>query len=423
MKILDIAFKDLTLSFRSLFAIGMTIIAPLLLIGLISLAFGGAFSGNPDLPAVSVGVYNADGLTDTTILDNALGENIRSMFFDESVQSWITASDFSDEMTLRAALDRREIGVAVIIPSDFTDRFLAGERDTQVLILSDPTLTIAPQVVQNMVMAMLDGVAGGGIAIETVLERQQLQGIQPDPNSISSLVNRYSTWYSEFQRDLFHNPQQAALVMKASTGEITSENPMQQMLGLMMAGQMVFFAFFTGAYSMMSILEENEEGTLARMFTLPMSRTTILTGKFLAVFLMLIVQGIVLLIAAHFIFNIQWGDPLMVVLALLGQVIAAAGLGVLLISFVKTSRQAGPVLGGALTAMGMLGGLFTANIAMPDAFNRLAAFTPQGWVVRGWKIVLNGLPVNELIIPLTVMLVVGLIMFALGAYRFHRRFA
>jgi ABC-2 type transport system permease protein len=401
----------------------MTIVAPLLLIGLISLAFGGAFSGNPDLPAITVGVYNADRLTDTTLLDNALGENIRSMFFDESVESWITASDFSDENTLHAALDRREIGVAVMIPSDFSDRFLAGERDTQVLILSDPTLTIAPQVVQNMVMAMLDGVAGGGIAIETILERQQLQGIQPDPNLISSLVNRYTTWYSDFQRDLFHNPQQAALVMKASTGEITSENPIQQMLGFMMAGQMVFFAFFTGAYSMMSILEENEEGTLARMFTLPIDRTAILAGKFLAVFLMVIVQGIVLIIAAHFIFKIQWGDPWMVVLALLGQVVAAAGLGVLLISFVKTSRQAGPVLGGALTAMGMLGGLFTANIAMPEGFNRLAAFTPQGWVVRGWKIVLNGLPVNEMLLPLAVMLVVGIIMFAFGAFRFHRRFA
>jgi len=213
------------------------------------------------------------------------------------------------------------------------------------------------------------------------------------------------------------------LMMVAPTGKTSSENPIQQMLGFMMAGQMVFFAFFTGAYSMMSILEENEEGTLARMFTLPMSRTTILTGKFLAVFLMLFVQGIVLLIAAHLIFNIQWGDPKMIVLVLLGQVVAAAGLGVLLISFVKTSRQAGPVLGGALTALGMLGGLFTANMNMPEAFNRLAAFTPQGWVVRGWKIVLSGQPASDLLLPLLVMLVIGVVMFVIGAFRFQRRFA
>lgn len=423
MKILDIAIKDLTRSFRSLFAIGMTIVAPLLLIGLISLAFGGAFNGSSELPAISVGIYNADTLTDTSILTEPLGTNIRSVFIDESVQSWITATDFSSELSLRAALDRREIGVAILIPANFSDQFLAGNRDTQVLILSDPTLTIAPQVTENMVTAMLDGVSGDEIAIETILERQKIQGVQPDPEQITSLIDRYSAWYRDFQRDLFHNPKSAALKMVAPTGEMSSENPIQQMLGLMMAGQIVFFAFFTGTYSMMSILEENEEGTLARLFTLPLNRTTILAGKFLAVFLMLVVQGIVLLIAAHFIFKIQWGDPKMVVLALLGQVVAAAGLGVLLISFVKTSRQAGPILGGALTALGMVGGLFTANITMPEAFNRLATFTPQGWVVLGWKIVLNGQPATDLLLPLLVMLVVGVIMFMIGAFRFHRRFA
>lgn len=423
MKILEIAIKDLTHSFRSLFAIGMMIVAPLLLIGLISLAFGGSMSSSSDLPAISVGIYNADTLTDTSILPEPLGSNIRSMFIDESVQSWITATDFFSEITLRAALDKREIGVAILIPADFSEQFLAGNPDTQVVILSDPTLTIAPQVAQNMVTAMLDGVSGGGIAIETILERQKIQSVQPDPEQITSLIDRFSSWYRDFQRNLFHNPESAALLMVAPTGETSSENPIQQMLGLMMAGQMVFFAFFTGAYSMMSILEENEEGTLARLFTLPLNRTTILAGKFLAVFLMLVVQGFVLLIAAHFIFKIQWGDPKMIILAFLGQVIAAAGLGVLLISFVKTSRQAGPVLGGVLTALGMLGGLFTANMTMPEAFNRLAAFTPQGWVVRGWKIVLNGQPVTDMLLPLMVMLIVGLVMFIIGAFRFQRRFA
>jgi len=41
MKILAIALKDLTQSFRSLFAIGMMVAAPLLITGLIYFAFGG----------------------------------------------------------------------------------------------------------------------------------------------------------------------------------------------------------------------------------------------------------------------------------------------------------------------------------------------------------------------------------------------
>jgi len=62
MKMLDIAFKDLTRSFRSLFAIGMMVGAPLLITGLIYFAFGGGHTSASDLPAVKVGVVNADQL-------------------------------------------------------------------------------------------------------------------------------------------------------------------------------------------------------------------------------------------------------------------------------------------------------------------------------------------------------------------------
>jgi len=423
MKILDIAFKDLTRSFRSAFAVGMMIVAPLLLIGLIYFAFGGASSGTSDLPAVTVGVVNSDSLPAGAPLDRSLGEDIRGMFFDESVDTWITPNDYADEASARAALDKQEISVAVIIPQDFTKRTLAGERNIQVVIISDPTLTVAPQVAQNMVIAMLDGVTGGGIAIQTVVERHQVAGLQPDPAQIQALIDRYVAWYGGFQQDMFHHPDRAALVMASPSAEGASENPVQKILGLMMAGQMTFFAFFTGAYSMMSILREDEEGTLARLFTTPVRRTSILAGKFISVFLSVIVQGVVLIVAAHYAFGIDWGKPLAVVLALTGQVIAATGLGVLLISFVKTTQQGGPVLGGGLTALGMLGGLFTAGITMPEAFTMLAIFTPQGWVIKAWKVVLSGQPTPELVIPFAVMMFMGIGMFGIGATMFQKRFA
>jgi len=266
-------------------------------------------------------------------------------------------------------------------------------------------------------------VAGGGIAIETLIERQQANGIEPNPSQIPTLIARYSDWYADFQRDLFHHPDRAALVMEAPAAVGESESAIQKMLGVMMAGQMVFFSFFTGAYSMMSILREEEEGTLPRLFTTPIDRTSILAGKFLAVFLSVIAQGIVLITASHFAFQVNWGEPLAVVLTLAGQVIAAAGLGVLLISFVKNMRQTGFVLGGVLSVLGMLSGLFTANIDMPEAFKKLANLTPQGWVLKSWKIVLNGQPLADLALPLIVLMAMGAVMFAVGALRFGKRFA
>jgi ABC-2 type transport system permease protein len=197
------------------------------------------------------------------------------------------------------------------------------------------------------------------------------------------------------------------------------------MMGLTMAGQMIFFAFFTGAYSMASILKEQEEGTLARLFTTPTDRTLILTGKFVAVFITVILQGLVLMVAGHFAFGVNWGEPASAGLALTGQVLAATGLGVLLISFVKSSRQEGAVLGGGLTALGMLAGLFTANIpgATPAAMEKIALLIPQAWVLKCWQMVLDGQSMAALLVPFAVLVFMGVMMFAAGALMFKRRFA
>lgn len=426
MKTLDIAFKDLTHSFRSVFAIGMMVVAPLMLTGLIYFAFGGISSGTSGMPDVKVGFLNLDVLPANTPLEVPLGDNIRSMFFDESVADWITASDYTDEASLRSALDDQVIGVAVIVPQNFSEHFLSGEKDLQVVVISDPTLSIGPAVVQNMVTSMLDGASGSGIALETFMSHQQKNGITPDPARIPVWMERYTTWYTDFQRDLFHNPDDAAFVMvAASAGETDTADPIQKVMGLVLAGQMIFFAFFSGAFAMMSILNESEEGTLARLFTTPTDRTAILAGKFLAVFITIIVQGLVLMIVGHYVFGINWGEPAGVALALTGQVIAATGLGVLLISFVKSSRQGGPVLGGGLTALGMLGGLFTANMpnALPEAMDKIANFTPQGWVLKAWRMVMAGGSAGDLLIPFAVMLVMGIVMFTIGAMQFRKRFA
>ena len=62
------------------------------------------------------------------------------MFFDESVASWITASDYADETSARAALDKQDIGVAIIVPQNFTEHFLSGDKDVQVIGYQRPNI-------------------------------------------------------------------------------------------------------------------------------------------------------------------------------------------------------------------------------------------------------------------------------------------
>ncbi|MCL4274850.1 MAG: ABC transporter permease [Anaerolineales bacterium] len=422
MKILDIAFKDLVRSTRSLFLVGMAFAAPLLITALIYFSFGSIAGGELSLANINVGVVNMDVLPADAPLDVPLGENIRSMFFDESVQSWIHASDYLDAAAARAAINDREIGVAVIIPATFTEDYLAGKKSTVITILQDPTLSVGPTVVRDMVTSLLDGVAGGGVAFKVLNERVEVSGQMLDPVTIPTFFEKYSNWYADFQRALFHSPEKAALVTTSPADKADMGDPVRDIMGTVMSGQLIFFSFFTGAYAMMSILQESEEGTLARIFTTPTNRTTILAGKFLAVLLTVIIQGAVLMTAGHYLFKINWGEVGSFLLSFMGQMFASVGLAVLLVSFVSNSKQAGFVFGGALTALGMISGLFTTNINIA-AFDMMGNFTPQGWVLKAWKLSLAGQPAGELVVPFLVLTAMGIVTFAIGAMLFRRRFA
>jgi ABC-2 type transport system permease protein len=414
MKVLDIAIKDFVRSLRSRFAIGMMIFAPLVITGLIFLAFGNSSQGTPDLPALQLGVVDLDQPPADM---PALGKMLEEMFGDPSVSGWLQVTRFGNEASARQAVNRQQIGMAVLIPPDFTQALLSVGGKPQLTLVQDPTLSIGPMVVKNMVDSFIDGIDGARIAIQVAAEN----GLS-DPTQVTQ---QYQTWFTGFQRALYHDPQQAALVMQSpGTADAQPEAPMKKVIGAIMAGQMIFFAFYTGAYSMTSILKEDEEGTLARLFTTPTARTSILAGKFLAVLLTVIGQMVVLLVVGRLAFGVEWGSPLSVALAGLGQVVAACGLGVLLIAFIKNSKQTGPVLGGGLSFLGMLGGLFTVAVPdLPDFMVKASLFTPQGWVLQAWKLSMAGDPPSAILLTAVVLVAMGGVMFLGGAAVFRRRFA
>ena len=98
-------------------------------------------------------------------------------------------------------------------------------------------------------------------------------------------------------------------------GKVEKTNPVLAIVAPIMGGMMIMYAFLTGASTAQSILREDEERTLACLFTTPTDRSTILTGKFLAVFLTVLIQVVTLIVVSHLIFGIDWGAPLPVAFA------------------------------------------------------------------------------------------------------------
>ena len=164
MKVLDIALKDLVRSFRSAMFVGMTLAAPLLITGLIYLAFGG-FSASPanvELPPVTVAVVNLDQPAAQNL---NFGGQIVDFLKGEQMPTWLTAKDYPDEASARKALEERQLGMVLILPADLSTSVSSG-KPAAVTLLSDPTLSLTPRIVQEMVQLYLDGATGATAAYQ-----------------------------------------------------------------------------------------------------------------------------------------------------------------------------------------------------------------------------------------------------------------
>lgn len=405
MNILVVALKDLRRVFRSIFSLIMMFGAPLLIAGLLYFAFGGLASGSSSFTLARTRLVIAN-------LDQA-GSSGSSFKAGEMLISFLHNKDFSDlleirmapdENSARSAVNRQQADVALIIPSNFTQAALTPDQSAAVVLYQDPILTIGPGIVKDLVNHFMDGFSGAKIAAKVA-------------NDVSGAASKQ---YASYLESSDHG---AALHLISPSGQTEQASPRMSMIGPIMAGMMILFVFFMAANGAESIIREQEEGTLARLFTTPTTAATVLSGKFLGILATLVIQVIVLLGASALLFHISWGRPLSVVMATFGLLVAATGFGVMLMSFIKSTRQAGLILGGVLTLTAMIGGLLTNGIPnVPKAMDMISLTMPQGWAMLVWKLSLSGNGANALLIPTFVLVVLGCAFFVSGLTMFRRRF-
>ena len=423
MKAIDICLKDLRRNITNAFFLVFGLGLPLLTALLFYFAFGGLASGGEDfdLPAVQVQVANLD----QGIAGFSAGQLIADTLRD-AIPDLVQTSSAVDATSARAAVDRQQAAVAVIIPTGFSETAFASGGRAAIEVYQDPTLTLGPGIVKDIVSQMVDAFAGSRIAVTAAREQLQSQGIDPEPATLQTIASQYATWSAQLGEQASTPALFEIQAPPASEGE--NAGGMASILGLIMAGMMVFYVFFTGAASAQSIIQEEEAGTLARLFTTPTPQSAILGGKFMSIFLLLIVQVVSLVIVSALVFKIPWGDPLPVALVALGLVVMAASFGIFITSFLKNSRQAGIIYGGVMTVMGMIGmvGVFTASVPGADNPMRTASlFVPQGWGVRGWQLLLegSGALTIDVLVTVGIMLALGVLFFAIGLLKFRKRFA
>ena len=413
MKSLTIAFNDLRHSFRSTFALLFMFGIPLLVTGMFFIMFGNIKdSDTPTISATNVALVNLDAGNAQT---GQLGQSLVDALQSEDLSDLMEVTLVKDAAAAREMVDDQQAGVAIIIPANFSDSFSDSQAKVEVEFLQDPTLTLGPQVVRSVLNQMLDAYAGIKITVAESLKLAENGSLPYE--EISRIVDEYMA-ATEFSSDSI------SLIEQHSPAALPEKSPMVALIGPIMAGMMIFYAFFTGANTANSILREDEEGTLQRMFTTPTSHSEIMRGKFYSVGLTVIVQVAVLMIAARFIFGIQWGMLASAALTALAIACVAGTFGIMLISFLKSSKQGGIIFGGFLTVTGMLGmaNIFTGN-PQGAPLGIVPLFMPQGWAARALLATMDGAAVGTILPYLLTMLAMSIAFFVIGVWRLQRRFA
>lgn len=434
MKAFDIALKDLTRSFRSAFAIVFMFGVPLLVTGMFYFMFGNvAENGGFNLPRTKVIIANMDQGGPRFQVNpknipgghqaDTMGELIVSILESDEMADLIEISYASDPQSARAAVDSQQSQVAIIIPADFSEQF-ADVREGRAVIefYKDPTLTIGPAIMRSILNRFLDSMGGVMIAINVFMDEADSSQYA----LVSPIVEQYLDTSLALSEDL--EGELLDVRQPASAPQTNAEESQNALLGIIspiMGGMMVFYAFFTGTSTAQSILKEEEERTLPRLFTTPTPQATILTGKLLSVFMTVCAQVVVLLIAARLIFGIRWGGFLPVALTAVGIICSASAFGIFVNSFLKDTKQAGVVFGGVLSVTGMVGMIAIFAAGSPSAArlgDTVSLLVPQGWAVRGLMQSMSGEQVSTVLVTVLVMLVWSAVFFIVGVLRFNRRY-
>ena len=130
-------------------------------------------------------------------------------------------------------------------------------------------------------------------------------------------------------------------------------------------GFAVLFIFLTAQITSRSIYEEKKTGTFRRLLAAPLGKWSMLIGKLIPNFVIVLLQAVFLFAAGMFVLPLVGldalrlgNDPVALVLLVLATALCCTCLGILIAAIAKTEAQIGGVSGLVLWVLAFLGGSF-----------------------------------------------------------------
>lgn len=385
---LRIAWKDTVELYRNKFGLVLLIVMPLFMMGMIGFIYPTSGSSASNLP---VAVVNLDsGYHNSTIASQAFVSALDQINSKTGMMKLTTEASVSD---VKSAIQNGDLEGGIIIPSNFSSSILSGKQGDLTIV----TDTSNPQI---------------SVTIETLL---------------TSVFNEMGTMMAQ-QKVIALSPSVTPSVALAVV------QPLKVVTEGIVPGSSNYFNFVAPGIMAMTVMmsvmtglpgaisQEKEVGTMDGMMVAPINRLSIILGKTLAQTARGLLQGVIILALAVWLFGVTiQGNILLVFGLLLLGVFSFVGLGIVLTSFAKDQQTATMLMTTLLFPMMFLSGVFFPIQQMPWYMQDISKVLPLTYAVNALrKVMVLGAGIPSITTEITVMVVFGIIMTAIAVPVFRR---
>ncbi|WP_010093823.1 ABC transporter permease [Ornithinibacillus scapharcae] len=189
-------------------------------------------------------------------------------------------------------------------------------------------------------------------------------------------------------------------------------------------GFSLFFVIYTIAYNVLPILVEKKEGIWDRMILSPLKKWEMYIANLLYSFFMGYVQVLVIFLTFRYIIGVNFhGAFFETLLLLIPYVFAIVSLAILITALVKKVQQFNAVLPIVSVSMAMIGGAYwPIEIVESEALLALSKINPLTYgmeILTGSAVYGYSLP--ELLVPISILILMGVVLMGLGIHLMERR--
>ena len=344
--------KDLLQRLRDRSAYLMGFVAPFGLAFILSLTFG---SGD-DTFGFEFAVYDGDGGP----IAGALVDRLDALADDDSFEV-LSADNLAEAQQLA---DDNEVAAAFVIDEGFSAAVGAGTGGS-LRIIANPEADIGTDVAEAIAdsfVAELDSVT------RSVAAAALLTGGAPNAAEAEGLAMRAAAV-----------PLPTSLALEDAAGDGFD------LTTYYAVGMSVFFLFFTVQFGVLGLVEERNNGTLARLLASPIRPAAVLIGKLGTAFVLGLASMAVLIIGTTALLGARWGAVLPVAVLVVCGVLAAMGIVALVATLARTSQQAESYSAIAAVVLAVLGGAFFPVSFGPGFLDLVSRLTPHRWLLDGFR--------------------------------------